>query len=211
MADDPALIWDDDRRPRRRPPPPSRTDRRAAAVPADTPLPGGRIPLAEAHRQFGVAPSTLAAWARAGKVDAVKEEGRWMVTAASVAARLSERHGGRRRGPRPGGTRRAGAPGPTADGTAMLVPRDAWDKLMDQLGNLHEAGQMLADARERAAKAETEVGFLRERLAEMRGERDLLRERVGDPGFAAPAGPGFWKRIGAAFRSTPPGGGSGAE
>jgi hypothetical protein len=58
----------------------------------------------------------------------------------------------------------------------MLVPRDAWDKLMDQLGNLHEAGQMLADARERAAKAETEATFLRERLGEMRQERDRLAE-----------------------------------
>jgi len=37
-----------------------------------------------------------------------------------------------------------------------------------QLGNLHEAGQQLAEARERAAKAETEVTFLRERLAGFR-------------------------------------------
>ncbi len=58
----------------------------------------------------------------------------------------------------------------------MLVPRDAWDKLMDQLGNLHEAGMQLATARERAAKAETEATFLRERLTEMRTERDELKE-----------------------------------
>lgn len=50
----------------------------------------------------------------------------------------------------------------------MLVPLDAWNKMLNQLGNLHEAGQQLADARERAAKAETEVVFLRERLAELR-------------------------------------------
>ncbi|MBI5158243.1 MAG: hypothetical protein HZA58_09600 [Acidimicrobiia bacterium] len=60
----------------------------------------------------------------------------------------------------------------------MLVPRDAWDRLMDQLGNLHEAGLLLAEARERAAKAETEAGFLRERLAELRAERDELRVRA---------------------------------
>lgn len=58
----------------------------------------------------------------------------------------------------------------------MLVPRDAWDKLMDQLGNLHEAGLLLAEARERAAKAETEAGFLRERLSEIRQERDALKD-----------------------------------
>ena len=34
---------------------------------------------------------------------------------------------------------------------------------------------MLAEARERAVKAETEASFLRERLAEMRSERDDLR------------------------------------
>ncbi len=50
----------------------------------------------------------------------------------------------------------------------MLVPVDAWDKMLVQLGNLHQAGQELAEARERAAKAETEVRFLRERLADLR-------------------------------------------
>ena len=52
----------------------------------------------------------------------------------------------------------------------MIVPVDAWNKMLSQLGNLHEAGQQLAAARERAAKAETEARFLRERLAEMRKE-----------------------------------------
>ena len=50
----------------------------------------------------------------------------------------------------------------------MIVPLDAWNKMLNQLGNLHQAGQQLADARERAAKAETEAMFLRERLAELR-------------------------------------------
>ena len=51
---------------------------------------------------------------------------------------------------------------------SILVPIDAWDRLLGQLGNLHEAGQQLAEARERAAKAETEAEFLRERLRDMR-------------------------------------------
>jgi hypothetical protein len=58
-------------------------------------------------------------------------------------------------------------PAPVPEGT-MIVPVDAWNKMLNQLGNLHEAGQHLAEARERAAKAETEAKFLRERLAELR-------------------------------------------
>ena len=57
----------------------------------------------------------------------------------------------------------------TPPGT-MIVPIDAWNKMLNQLGNLHEAGQQLAVARERAAKAETEAKFLRDRLAEIRRE-----------------------------------------
>ena len=52
----------------------------------------------------------------------------------------------------------------------MIVPIDAWNKMLNQLGNLHEAGQQLAAATERAAKAETEAAFLRERLAELRAD-----------------------------------------
>jgi hypothetical protein len=59
--------------------------------------------------------------------------------------------------------------------TGFLVPVDTWDKVLAQLGNLHQAGQELADARERAAKAEVEAQFLRERLGELRTERDSLK------------------------------------
>ncbi|HEX6301793.1 MAG TPA: hypothetical protein VF148_15140 [Acidimicrobiia bacterium] len=57
----------------------------------------------------------------------------------------------------------------------MLVPLDAWNRMLNQLGNLHEAGQQLAEARERAAMAETESRFLRERLAELREELDKAK------------------------------------
>lgn len=53
--------------------------------------------------------------------------------------------------------------------------------MLAQLGNLHEAGRELAEARERAAKAETEVDFLRERLADLRSRLDAV-----DPATAAP-------------------------
>lgn len=66
-------------------------------------------------------------------------------------------------------------------GEAMLVPVDSWTRVLEQLGNLHEAGQQLAEARERAAKAETEAAFLRQQLAELRA-----RDRTPDPGPASP-------------------------
>ncbi len=67
-------------------------------------------------------------------------------------------------------------PGAEVPEGSMLVPLDAWNKMLNQLGNLHEAGQQLAEARERAAKAETETRFLKERLAEMRSELEKARE-----------------------------------
>ncbi|GMQ93055.1 MAG: hypothetical protein BMS9Abin12_0532 [Acidimicrobiia bacterium] len=80
------------------------------------------------------------------------------------------------------GVKRRGAEGESESppGT-MIVPIDAWNKMLNQLGNLHEAGQQLATARERAAKAETEVSFLRERLAEMRVETPDSRPRSQEP------------------------------
>lgn len=164
MSDDAAFIWDR--------PTPQRPSRRRQDHDATAPSPTGRIPLREAERRFGVRASTLGAWARGGSIDGVKDDSnQWLVTPESIAHHLSRK------------TPRAAAParrtarttGPTDDGSAMLVPRDAWDRLMDQLGNLHEAGLNLAEARERAARAETEASFLRERLAEMRAERDELK------------------------------------
>ena len=40
---------------------------------------------------------------------------------------------------------------------SLLVPLDAWNTVLNQLGNLHEASQQMAEARERAAKAATEA------------------------------------------------------
>ncbi|MFH1330883.1 MAG: hypothetical protein ABIJ48_09575 [Actinomycetota bacterium] len=186
MGTDPTSIWErGEPRVRRPVPPPSPTPvaaPRAASrrLAEDRPAAPARIGRKEASRRYGVAVATLRTWCRAGEVDAVMGRGpqgrQWMVAPASVAARK----------------RRAGAggrssAGPTPDGNAMLVPRDAWDRLLAQLGHLHEAGQQLAEARERAAKAETEASFLRERLAEMRLERDGLKQRLDEP--PAPGAP----------------------
>ncbi len=62
-----------------------------------------------------------------------------------------------------------------SESATMIVPIDAWNKMLNQLGNLHEAGQQLAEARERAAKAETEAKFLREQLAENRAKKPDAR------------------------------------
>ncbi|HEX2403235.1 MAG TPA: hypothetical protein VHM29_00925, partial [Acidimicrobiia bacterium] len=68
----------------------------------------------------------------------------------------------------------------------MLVPIDAWDKMLLQLGNLHQAGQQLAEARERAARAETEAEFLRERLAELRATPAPAPEDTGLSSIESP-------------------------
>jgi hypothetical protein len=189
MSEDPALIWDQQRRPRPTPAP----GRKGAEEPAPTPDLGGRIDLREASRRFGVSASTLGAWARSGSIDGVKAPSsggpKWMVTPESVAHHLAARAPDRPGEPPPGRT------APTSDGSAMLVPRDAWDRLMEQLGNLHEAGLHLAEARERAARAETEAEFLRERLSEMRSERDALREQPEPPEPASRSRSGAWDQL----------------
>ena len=74
-----------------------------------------------------------------------------------------------------------------------MVPLDAWNRMLNQLGNLHEAGRDLAEARERAARAETEAAFLRERLSDMREQLEQAEAPVEDEpseeSTAVPAGP----------------------
>ena len=59
----------------------------------------------------------------------------------------------------------------------MLVPISAWKKVLDQLGNLHEADMLMAEARERAAKAEAESEFLREKLKNTREELNTFKKK----------------------------------
>jgi hypothetical protein len=157
--------------------------------------------LRQAEAVSGVATSTIRNWARKGKVasrlDHLADGPRRMVRLADVVRRASQL------GDVPTPPRAGSVTGAVPEGQ-MLVPLDAWERMLIQLGNLHEAGQQLADARERAAKAETESSFLRERLGEIRAERDQLRERVGDfnrpaavstnPPPSEPAEP-LWRRI----------------
>ena len=60
---------------------------------------------------------------------------------------------------------------------SLLVPLDAWNTVLNQLGNLHEASQQMAEARERAAKAESEADFLREKIKNTRQQLDEVKKK----------------------------------
>jgi hypothetical protein len=59
----------------------------------------------------------------------------------------------------------------------LIVPLEAWKTVLNQLGNLHEANQLMAEARERAAKAEAEAEFLREKLKNTREQLDAASKK----------------------------------
>ena len=59
----------------------------------------------------------------------------------------------------------------------LSVPLEAWQTVLNQLGNLHEANQLMAEARERAAKSEAEAEFLREKLKNTREQLEESQKR----------------------------------
>lgn len=148
----------------------------APPVPTATrPSTGDWLTLRQASDASGIALSTVRNWARKGRVPTALEESaegtRRMVSLEGVMERA--RRLGQNVDVVVATETKTGSPAPAPEQAApppgtMLVPIDAWDKMLLQLGNLHEAGQQLAEARERAARAETEATFLRERLAELR-------------------------------------------
>lgn len=76
------------------------------------------------------------------------------------------------------------------DAGRMIVPIDAWTRILEQVGHVHEAGQQLADARERAARAETENEFLKEQLRELKAQKRPRRPAAPaatPPASTAPA------------------------
>lgn len=214
---------------RKRSAPPQPTAKRTA-----TKRPSGTwLTLKEAEARTGIPTNTLRKWVRKDTVDSYLEsDGELairMVRLESIAERAAEL--GRELEPiheaeaveteaeTPTITesetpaQRPAEPAEPPEGT-MLVPIDAWNKMLNQLGNLHEAGQMLADARERAAKAETEALFLRERLAEMRSEAQptsvfplpeeppVVDEQVTEPPSepASPATTTYWRYLTSGWR-----------
>jgi DNA-binding transcriptional MerR regulator len=151
---------------------------------------GDWLTLREASEITGVPTSTIRKWARHKNIPSFLEQNsdgylrivsmsgikRWTDEIGRDMATLTPDKGPRGERPQP-----AGEVEPTAEDEpripegSMLVPLDAWNRMLNQLGNLHEAGQALAEARERAAKAETETHFLKERLGELRNELEQAR------------------------------------
>jgi hypothetical protein len=167
---DPAFLWETEA---------LRTSSNQAPA-AVRPAAGDWMTLREASDATGVQLSTIRNWARKGRVPTALEESaegtHRMVSLEGVRARARQLgHPIIESRSKPTPPLAAASPQVVEEERAspppgtMLVPIDAWDKMLHQLGNLHEAGQQLAEARERAARAETEAAFLRERLAEMRG------------------------------------------
>ncbi len=134
------------------------------------------VTLREASDATGIPVATLRSWIRKKRVPSTLEQtengDRRLVLLDRVLARADEL--GREvevvdlRSNGVSVERAAPSSETTPPPGTMVVPIEAWDKMLIQLGNLHEAGQQLAEARERAARAETEASFLRERLAELR-------------------------------------------
>lgn len=166
--------------------------------------PGAWVTLRAASDATDIPVETLRKWARRGTIPTFLEE-----RSGTASVRMVDLAGVRRRathlgrvmpkeeaGPVPPAAAPSAVAAPpttspaetTPPGT-MIVPIDAWNKMLNQLGNLHEAGQQLAEARERAAKAETEAKFLRERLAELRNKPIPVAARQEPPAPAAPAPP----------------------
>lgn len=156
------------------------------------------LTLKEAEAATGIPVPTLRKWARHDNVPsylqdtpmgqlrmvslrAIHERASLLGRAVTGNATVPPADKGRHEAPKPPRREDEVSHEPEIPPGTMLVPIDAWDKMLMQLGNLHEAGQQLADARERAAKAETEASFLRERLGELRTELADARARPAPP------------------------------
>jgi hypothetical protein len=152
---DPAFLWETEAL-RTSPSPAASRD-----VPTGRHRREDRMTLRQASDAVGIPLSTIRTWVKKGRVPTTLEEfpdgNRRIVSLDAVRTRARQL----------GHDVEEPEATSTPPGT-MLVPIDAWDKMLIQLGNLHKAGQELAEARERAARAETEATFLRERLAELR-------------------------------------------
>jgi len=191
LMEDPAFVWQQPGRTAHPTQPPSdegsgRSGNRASST--------RWVTLHEAEEITGVPASTVRNWARKERIptrfDLTPEGHVRVVGIDEVVARA--RHLGRLPTKPATGTGPAppqppppssGPPREAPEGS-VLVPVDAWNRMINQLGNLHEAGQQLAEARERAARAETETSFLRERLAELR--RQVEQEPQPQPSAPEP-------------------------
>jgi hypothetical protein len=182
---------------KKRPGPPKPSQKRARSDFVDT---RHWVTLREAEEATGIPTNTLRKWVRRADLpsyleadgdlalrmvdlDAViaraKELGREIVPVVPPSGGTGESSS--QGGPRASERDTAQPPAPESPPGTMIVPIDAWNKMLNQLGNLHEAGQQLAEARERAAKAETESKFLRAQLAEGRTQSPEPEPDITEP------------------------------
>jgi DNA-binding transcriptional MerR regulator len=148
------------------------------------------VTLKEAAETADVSVSALRKWYRQDAIASRLEPGphgeQRVVRLQEVMDRAT------RRRPRP----TPAAVAPPDPGGGVLVPREAWQQTLEQLGHLHEAGQQLAEARERAGKAETTSEFLRERVGQLQDEvkrlHDADREELGLRAYAEGNRGRFW-------------------
>ena len=160
-------------------------------VESDLPNPDTNwVTLREAEAETSVPLNTLRKWCRKSAIPSYLEsDGELTLRMVDLDAVINHAHDlGRETAHAPDpepippnvhGADTTNEPPAPPEGT-LIVPLDAWNKMLNQLGNLHEAGQQLAEARERAAKAETEATFLRERLAEMRAQNEEGSQLTAD-------------------------------
>jgi len=191
---------------RKRPPKPSRAqkpDVRAAHAGAGQE--GNWVTLREAEAETGIPVNTLRKWIRRADLPSYLEAdgdlALRMVDLDAVIARAgelgrdivpaseSETDTVESAAPTSETAPAADPPQETLPPDTMIVPVDAWNKMLNQLGNLHEAGQQLAEARERAAKAETEAKFLRVQLADSRSDEILAEPEPTEEIVATPTPP----------------------
>ena len=168
MERDPAFMWETETlRANRAPSSPATTPKPPVSVASER-RPAEWVTLRAASESTGVSTTTLRNWAKKGRIPGQLIEGRWMISLQAARDRAASIG-------TPPSRSAADVSQPAQPPGTVLVPIDAWDRMLAQLGNLHEAGQQLADARERAAKAETEATFLRQQLVDMRQEIAVSR------------------------------------
>ncbi|NIA25512.1 MAG: hypothetical protein GWP04_08060 [Gammaproteobacteria bacterium] len=156
--------------------------------PSPPPPPREWITLEQASDLAGIPATTIRNWARKRKVSTKVDGEVRLVLRAEVIERarhLGHPHSHTRQAPLAQPSPPIPPEPPVPEGS-MLVPIDEWRRILSQLGNLHEAGQQLADARERAAKAETEAQFLKERVKELRGRLEDAAKLPPAPPQPAP-------------------------
>jgi hypothetical protein len=175
------------------------------------------LTLKEAEQATGIPTNTLRKWVRKAAIpsylEADGELALRMVDLDAVIARANDL--GRElvpQEPEPAGQHDADSSDLSSDNEAdpsvlgsgseaatMIVPIDAWNKMLNQLGNLHDAGQQLAEARERAAKAETEAKFLRAQLADGRAAPPEKQTPEPEP-EPEPESTSYWRYLTTGWR-----------